>query len=219
MAKYTKLFMAALFAAMSFTLTSCGDDDDEDGPGTGNNFGDVAFTLNGQSYYWEGNKYDISMYDPSWDWGTFSVQTDYNGDKYIFTSAVGYNHPLAERGQADDADAHIMFSFKYFDWRNAQPGQSLEFWAEMRQSDKLWFGCEISYSASYISSNGNYMWVNPNGIKGTAKFVSFKDGVLAIEFTDVTMTNVDYHWYGSVDDSRIPVTLTLNGTVPFRYED
>ena len=29
MAKYLKLFMVALFAALTFTITSCGDDDDE----------------------------------------------------------------------------------------------------------------------------------------------------------------------------------------------
>ena len=34
MAKYLKLFMVALFATMTFTLTSCGDDEDE--PSSGN---------------------------------------------------------------------------------------------------------------------------------------------------------------------------------------
>ena len=34
MAKYLKLFMVALFATLTFTLTSCGDDDDE--PSVGN---------------------------------------------------------------------------------------------------------------------------------------------------------------------------------------
>ena len=34
MAKYLKLFMVALFAALTFTITSCGDDDDE--PSVGN---------------------------------------------------------------------------------------------------------------------------------------------------------------------------------------
>ncbi len=32
MEKYLKLFFVALFAALSFSLTSCGDDDDDDAP-------------------------------------------------------------------------------------------------------------------------------------------------------------------------------------------
>ena len=46
MKKYFQLLFVALFATMSFALTSCGDDNDE--PDNGN--GKSSFTVNGQAY-------------------------------------------------------------------------------------------------------------------------------------------------------------------------
>ena len=46
MKKYLHLLLVALFATMSFALTSCGDDDDE--PNGGN--GSASLTINGQGY-------------------------------------------------------------------------------------------------------------------------------------------------------------------------
>lgn len=46
MKKYLHLLLVALFATMSFALTSCGDDDDE--PDGGN--GSASLTINGQGY-------------------------------------------------------------------------------------------------------------------------------------------------------------------------
>jgi hypothetical protein len=47
MKKYLYLFFVALFATMSFTLTSCGDDDDE--PNGGNDY-KSSFTINGTAF-------------------------------------------------------------------------------------------------------------------------------------------------------------------------
>lgn len=44
MKKYFSILVAVMFAALSFTLTSCGDDDEKDEPTTGSNF-----TINGMA--------------------------------------------------------------------------------------------------------------------------------------------------------------------------
>lgn len=51
MKKYFYLFFVALFATMSFGLTSCGDDDDEPGIPDGPNDGGAAFIYNGEKLY------------------------------------------------------------------------------------------------------------------------------------------------------------------------
>lgn len=95
MKKYLYLFFVALFATMSFTLTSCGDDDDE--PNGGNTTS--ALTINGKKYnfndffsqlqkrydnrtmLWcqiddsEGNELDVNLYN--WDSVT---------DGYVYSS-------------------------------------------------------------------------------------------------------------------------------------
>ena len=47
MKKYLYLFFVALFATMSFSLTSCGDDDDEP---NGGNDSKSSFTINGTAF-------------------------------------------------------------------------------------------------------------------------------------------------------------------------
>ena len=64
-----------------------------------------------------------------------------------------------------------------------------------------------------------YAWYGSDGVKGSAKFVSYKDNTVWIEFSNVIMTNDDFHNYGKVDDNNIPTTLTLNGIVPFVVEE
>ena len=60
-----------------------------------------------------------------------------------------------------------------------------------------------------------YEWFR--GIKGSARFVSFDDGVMTLKFTGVEMMNYNYHIYGDTG-SDAPATLTLNGCIPFAFE-
>ena len=218
MAKYIKLFIVALFASASFSLTSCSSDDDESEGFT--NVSDIAFTLNDQPYYWEGNIYDIPFYDPSSNWGDFYVGTDYKGDKYIAASASAFSEqPQGGEYSENVSSAYISFAFKYFDWKSAKAGQNIDFSIRFRDSDQTWLGCHIDLFSPYSNTSQYYGWINNDGVKGTAKFISFKNDVLTIEFSNVMMTNDDFHKYGDVDDSRIPTTLTLNGQVPFVYDE
>lgn len=78
MAKYLKLFMVALFATLTFSLTSCGDDDEPNASTTG-----TSLTINGVKY----KANPIMSWDGSWEEGTFTVSVldkDNNACGYIF---------------------------------------------------------------------------------------------------------------------------------------
>lgn len=63
MSKYFKLLFVALFAAMSMSLMSCGDDDDEPGGSSG------SLTINGVKY----RENPAMLWNGSWEEGTFTV--------------------------------------------------------------------------------------------------------------------------------------------------
>lgn len=228
MERYFKLFIVALFATMSFALTGCGDDDDEpndpndpNDPNNGDNTSsEIAFNLNGKDYYWVGDLWDMgSYYNPSSSWGSLSV----TNEQYVIAIATAYSRKLKDSddfyNSNDFNQASIVFQFKDFNWQTAKKGQELEFDIVHRNSDDMWWGCEIGLMTPYSNIEQSYAWYGSNGVKGSAKFVSYKDNTVWIEFSNVIMTNDDFHKYEEVDDNNIPTTLTLNGTVPFVIED
>ena len=77
--QYLYFLFVALFATMSFALTSCGDDDDEpNDPTTGS-----GLTINGVKY----KANPIMDWDGSWEEGTFTVSVldkDNNACGYMF---------------------------------------------------------------------------------------------------------------------------------------
>lgn len=79
MKKYLNFLFVALFTTISFSLTSCGDDDDEpDVPTTGN-----GLTINGVKY----KANPIMDWDGSWAEGTFTVSVldkENNACGYMF---------------------------------------------------------------------------------------------------------------------------------------
>ena len=220
---YFKSLMVALIATMTFTLSSCGDDDDDASINGGNSSSVVAFNLNGKDYYWAGDLYGAGeWYDPSSSWGTLSKETNANNEQYVSAIATAYSRKLKD---ADDLHysndyntATLQFGFKNFNWETAKKGQTLEFDVVHRSSDDSWWGCEIGLMTPYSNVEQTYAWFGNNGVKGTAKFVSFKNDVVTIEFSNVVMTNEDLQRYGEVDNTNIPTTLTLNGTVAFVVE-
>lgn len=123
MKKYIYLLFVALFATMSFSLTSCSDDDDE--PNGGNNGGNTtsALTINGTKYvfndfftqlqkryddrtmFWcqmddsEGNDLDVNLYN--WDSVT---------EGYVYSSN---NEDIAISWDSDDDSScgHLIYGF------------------------------------------------------------------------------------------------------------
>lgn len=75
MTKYFKLLMVALFATLSFTLTSCGDDDEPNGSdgniiGTWQNVGELATSMEVIQYlqFKEGGVFiGVEVYPEYWD--------------------------------------------------------------------------------------------------------------------------------------------------------
>ena len=76
MAKYLKLFMVALFATMSFALTSCGDDDDDDDVSFGNAKGEL--TVDGTKYSFDIFIGDLHEGEGCYDYSCllYSAKTD-----------------------------------------------------------------------------------------------------------------------------------------------
>lgn len=78
MAKYIKLFMVALFATLSFSLTSCGgDDDDEPSP----NGAEGELTIDGSKY-----SFDVLMGGVSYD--EFSCLLLKKGEDYSLSISI-----------------------------------------------------------------------------------------------------------------------------------
>lgn len=226
MERYIKILFVALFATMSLSLTSCGDDNDEptDPNKEGNTSSEIAFNLNGKDYYWEGDLWGLGeLYDPSYSWGQLSISKNSENEQYVYVIATAYSRKLKDLDDLhygnDFNQTSIEFQFKDFNWQTAKKGQTLEFDIVHRNSDDSWWGCQFGLMTPYSNIEQIYAWFGSEGIKGSAKFVSFKDNVVTIEFSNVIMTNVDFQKYGEVDDNNIPATLTLNGKVPFVVED
>lgn len=223
MERYFKFFIVALLTTTSFALTSCGNDEPNGPDDGGNTSSEIAFNLNGKDYYWEGDLWDIGLYDPSNSWGQLSVSKNGANEQYIFAIATAYSRKLKDiddfHNSNDFIRASIEFQFKDFNWQTAKKGQELEFDIVHRNSDDLWWGCLISLMTPYSNIEQSYAWYGSDGVKGSAKFVSYKDNTVWIEFSNVIMTNDNFHNYGKVDDNNIPTTLTLNGIVPFVVED
>lgn len=85
MKKYLYFLFVALFATMSFALTSCGDDDDEPNDPTN----ESGLTINGVKY----KANPIMNWDGSWDRGTFTVSVLDNDN-----NACGYTFDFTPNG-------------------------------------------------------------------------------------------------------------------------
>ena len=99
MERYFKFLIVALLTTTSFALTSCCNDEPNGPDDGGNTSSEIAFNLNGKDYYWEGDLWDIGLYDPSTSWGQLSVSKDGANEQYIFaiatyiTAMILFGHP------------------------------------------------------------------------------------------------------------------------------
>lgn len=111
MERYIKLLFVALFATMSFALTSCGDDNDE--PDEPNN-NSAAFTYNGEKLYTR-------------DSGTFD---NIKIDDMMQMGFALYKTPDLFSGDDDDVDLYpvvsVTLEIKPFDVTSTSKGAKLE---------------------------------------------------------------------------------------------
>ena len=240
MAKYLKLFMVALFATMSFALTSCGDDDD--GPNSGGNGGNstkgqYTFTFNGTTFYYGCDyvypgmeflgtqSYIENNFDLNEKQGyclllinaqdTPVVYIDENGD-YVF-----YNDR--------DCTARIegLFNLEYFNPKTAKKGDVIAFRQAVRSqisgsSNPIYLLDAFNY-VNYTSSSDNfhdeivYTWRETTG--QTVKFVSYKEDPdmdqswITLEFNNLTLDIYQGDDYSGYPYQR--KQAVINGTLTF----
>lgn len=112
MKKYLKLLFAAIFATLSFTLVSCGDDDDDNGslvgtwyyawtdPDDGEEmYGELTFTKDGKYSMTETDIYEGQTYVYSGN-GTYTVTGDLKEGAVVYMIGVDSN--------GDNVDARII---------------------------------------------------------------------------------------------------------------
>lgn len=241
MAKYLKLLFVAIFASMSFALTSCGDDDD-DAPnnpdnGGGSTKGQYSFTFNGTTFYYGcdfvypgmeflgtqsyiENSFDLNK---SLDYclllinaqDTPVVYIDENGD---FVSSYDRNYTANIEG---------TFNLKYFNPKTAKKGDVLTFSQAVRSdisgSNNPIYLLDASNHLYYRSSQDNfrsdiiYTWRSTTA--QTVKFVSYKEDPdtdnswITLEFNNLTLDI-----YQGEDYSNHPYQrnqAVINGTITF----
>ena len=103
MKKYLKLLFAAIFATLSFTLVSCGDDDDDNGslvgtwyyawtdPDDGEEmYGELTFTKDGKYSMTETDIYEGQTYVYSVN-GTYTVTGDLKEGAVVYMIGVDSN--------------------------------------------------------------------------------------------------------------------------------
>ena len=189
MAKYLKLFMVALFATMSFALTSCGDDDDEpDGPdkieSTNSQY---TFKFNNKTYYY-GYKLNFANLFDLYQVGGYSLD-DYS----CFLSFGGQDTPLKYdketglllSGQDASSDLDITINLDPFNPRTAKNGDVLSFKQAISSTgDRLNY---IWYDEAANNTSIQKLFTLRSEDHGTVKFISYDkdEEILTLEFVNV----------------------------------
>ena len=97
MTKYLKLFMVALFATMSFTLTSCGDDEDEP-----SGIKEQILQIDGVTYYYYG------------DSKLLYTESDWNSENDGKSGSITLDYYTRKASTTDRLEDYIEFSWFNF---------------------------------------------------------------------------------------------------------
>ncbi len=228
MAKYLKLFMVALFATLTVSLTSCGDDE----PSQGKEDKDYTLKINDVTYYygcdylWAG----MSGMEMTELWSHFSTGT-VNSQKVISLTLSAQNIPIkmfdedgeAVVNQGASKMVRLFLDLSYFDPQTTKKGTELSIYCfspntdrwEYSQNNELWIENPQTDSREF---NGG---INST-TEGTVKFVSFQkdanEGMsdyLTLEFNNLTFYKkgaVQNNGFTPLDKS---VKYVISGTVIF----
>ncbi|MDE7413067.1 MAG: hypothetical protein K2N05_04655 [Muribaculaceae bacterium] len=232
MKKYFSLFFVALFATMSFSLNSCGDDkDDPDNPGGGNNgsYGET-FKVNGTPFYYA-RDYKIEGMEFLGTKRTSLATYDVANDYVLLQFLDVQNTPLKidDMGmmQPDKQDYTVrmdgILNLEKFNPEKAKKGEVLDFRQAVRSEHK------DSNDPKYLLDAFNYMHIydeaanTSNGKiftwrskpQGNVRFVSYnaENEYLTLEFDNLTL-----EVYQGSDYSGYPYkanSLTITGNIVF----
>ncbi|MDE5719277.1 MAG: hypothetical protein K2I34_00700 [Paramuribaculum sp.] len=223
MAKSLKLLMVALFATMSFTLTSCGDDDE---PSMDSK--DYTFTIDDEVFYYGGGPF------PYWPETILETWYSPNDDgTEIFFAITGQNAPLTPNevgipmyeGATKQAEIDLLIS--KFDPKTTKSGTVLNIyhiqdpWSEGSIRNRLAIhDCinNIRYATSAILSRD---------VDGVIKFISYEENkdewgadYLTLEFENLTFYEEAERVYDESNDRWFtPLNKTkkhvVNGKIVF----
>lgn len=224
-----KLLMVALFAAMSFALVSCGDDEPENPtdptnpPGNVTN-SDFTFKFNGETYYY-GYSFDMGFMTLN-HYAGLDVQKDY----ILLTLNHCQNKPykLSNEGlmypSQQDPNASVLdgfFHLEPFDLSTAKKGDKLHFMQLIRPTDNYDVNNYLQFWEPGKDGAGKEYTFRED-IVGTVEFVSYqKDdengALLTLKFNNVTLewanqNNAYQDWDEWKDKSTKAV---INGTITF----
>ena len=211
--------MVALFATMSFALTSCGDDDDEpDGPDKiESTNGQYTFKFNNKTYYY-GYKFNVANLFDLYQVGGYSLD-DYS----CFLSFGGQDTPIKydkETGvpmipQNASSDLDITINLEPFNPRTAKKGDILSFKQRISSTgDTLNY---IWYDEAANNTSTQKLFSLRSEDHGTVKFISYDkdEEILTLEFVNVKF---DLLYVGGYDYSNFADQSTqavISGIVLF----
>lgn len=213
MAKYLKLFMVALFATLTLSLTACGgDDDDEPQIGGGNGGGNYTFNANGKTYY-----YGI----PFGFWDQYSIGYFSIEDNYYTLSVRGYDRQLTMDESLDLRNAYesnpftnidLFITVNPFDLNKAKSGDPIS----IHRTQTSQGYDVVSPLEFWKDPTDNYMFYWGQTPQGQISFVSFKDEVLTVNFKNCIFVPVlSSNDLDDLREANVPEKFTINGNVSF----
>lgn len=200
MAKYLKLFMVALFATMTFTLTSCGDDEPDNPNGNGK---DYSFEFNNTPYYygcdylWAG----IDGMDMTELLSHFSQDDD---KEYTLITFTAQNTPFRmfdDKGEIiTEQDATTLLKgtifFEYFNPKSMNKGDKLRIHYTLRPDTEWDVYSYLDFETVKTSDTERYGLNKETG--GSVKFVSYEENIddMGTDYLTLEFDNLTYYLHG-----------------------
>lgn len=228
MTKFLRFMAFAMVAIFSLSLSSCGDDDDDEPKNGGNtDKGQYTFTINGKTYY-----YGMTYTWPGLDEKQSTIYTQFStfeaygsqmatlvldAQDLPYKAFDGDGNPIVE--QDFNSEVECYFNLRDFNPATAKRGDAVTFSQTVTQvTASSYYDVQnhVLYREKSQGDNGiEYSW-NGNAV-GSAKFVSYEETedehhLLTLEFDKLTMVKV------SGDNSSFSnktEQLVLNGKVTF----
>lgn len=223
MKKYLKFLFVAFLAAMTMSLTSCKDNNDEPNKGgtpSNSNLDSYYFTVNGEKFYYAID-YSSFMMDPelnsSVSQGFYPGQSNRNlVECYVkgFNKVPKFDDLMGIFNLGGGITESALFSIylEDFNFNNTKEGTNLEIADFVPENNIIHSRIGLIYYDEtgkwQQNKDEDFQWTSRNNIQGKVKFVSYKNGLLTLKFEDIVMPNINSN-----------SSSTLSGTITFDTEN